>query len=73
MAETQIAEVAKILKLSESQVYAIISSGELKCHRFTTGKQGGIRISRRQLEEYLASTVVVPHEDEEETSLRHLH
>jgi excisionase family DNA binding protein len=51
-----VAEVAKTLRLSESQVYALIGSGRLRCHRLTTGKQGGIRISDEQLRDYLTST-----------------
>ena len=52
-----VAEVAETLRLSESQVYALINSGRLRCHRLTTGRQGGIRISDEQLRDYLASTV----------------
>ena len=37
-------DVAKRLKLSRSQIYALIDSGRMKCHRFTTGKSGGIRV-----------------------------
>ena len=33
-----ITELKTLLKLSSSQLYALIDSGKLKCHRFTTGK-----------------------------------
>jgi excisionase family DNA binding protein len=52
-----VAEIAKMLKLSESQVYALIDDGLLKCHRFTRGRSGAIRVSQSQLDAYLASTL----------------
>jgi len=50
-------ELAELLKLSQSQVYALIDDGLLKCHRFTRGRSGAIRVSQVQLDAYLASTV----------------
>lgn len=49
-----VAEVAKRLQCSESFVYQLLSSGELKHYGLGQG-QGGKRISEEQLEEYLAS------------------
>ncbi len=51
-----ITELRTLLKLSSSQLYALIDSGKLKCHRFTTGRSGGIRISQAQLDAYLRAT-----------------
>ena len=50
-------ESAKILRLSEQQIYSLIYRKLMGCHRMTTGKSGGIRISRRQLVGYIRSTV----------------
>ena len=50
-------ELAELLKLSESQVYALIDEGFLKAHRFTRRRSGAIRVSQDQLDAYLASTV----------------
>lgn len=52
-----VAELAEMLKLSQSQVYALIDDGLLKCHRFTRGRSGAIRVSQTQLDAYLASTI----------------
>lgn len=49
-------ELKGILKLSRSQVHALIASGRLRCHRFTTRKNGCIRVSQTQLDAYLAET-----------------
>lgn len=51
-----VAELEETLKLSKSQLYGLIESGKLRCHRFTRGRSGGIRISQAQLDEYLAAT-----------------
>ncbi|HKI30860.1 MAG TPA: helix-turn-helix domain-containing protein [Gemmataceae bacterium] len=48
-----VAEVAEILRVSDSQVYAFINAGKLRCYRLTTKKHGGIRVSDAQLEEFL--------------------
>jgi hypothetical protein len=45
-----------MLKLSSSQIYALIDEGLLKCHRFTRKRNGGIRVSQAQLDEYLRLT-----------------
>jgi excisionase family DNA binding protein len=51
-----VADVAARLKVSESQIYALVERGLLRCYRITTGKQGGIRIHEREhLEPYLKS------------------
>lgn len=49
-----VAEVANRLKCSESFVYQLLSSGELKHYGLGQG-QGAKRISEEQLEEYLAA------------------
>lgn len=51
-----VAEIAELLKLSSSQIYALIDEGLLKCHRFTRKKHGAIRVSQAQLDEYLKAT-----------------
>jgi excisionase family DNA binding protein len=51
-----VAEVAELLKLSQSQIDALIDDGLLKCHRFTRKKHGAIRVSQSQLDAYLAAT-----------------
>ncbi|HVK14733.1 MAG TPA: helix-turn-helix domain-containing protein [Gemmataceae bacterium] len=49
-------ELKVLLKLSKSQVYGLIDGGKLRCHRFTRGKNGGIRVSQAQLDDYLKAT-----------------
>lgn len=51
-----VAELDKLLKLSRSQLFALIEGGKLRCHRFTRSRHGGIRVSQAQLDEYLAAT-----------------
>jgi excisionase family DNA binding protein len=51
-----VADLAEMLQLSQSQVYALIEDGLLKCHRFTRGKSGAIRVSQAQLDAYLQAT-----------------
>jgi excisionase family DNA binding protein len=48
-----VTELERLLKLSKSQVYALIRSGRLACYRLTTGKQGCVRVSDEQLKAYL--------------------
>jgi excisionase family DNA binding protein len=55
-----VADLQGMLKLSKSQVYALIEGGELRCHRFTRKRNGGIRVSQAQLEEYLRATEAGP-------------
>jgi excisionase family DNA binding protein len=55
-----VADLAGLLKLSASQVYALIDSGRLQCHRFTTKKNGAVRISQQQLDAYLQATASGP-------------
>ena len=63
-------DLKPILKLSTSQIYALIDDGLLRCHRLTTRKQGGIRVSEEQLLDYLERSSHGPNEDE--PPLRHL-
>ncbi len=51
-----VAEIAEMWKLSESQIYALIDSGRLRCHRFTTKKNGAVRVSQAQIDVYLRET-----------------
>lgn len=68
----KIEEVAEMLRLSVSQVYALINSGRLRCHRLTTRKQGGVRVSQAQLDDYLRSTESEGAPALETPALRHL-
>jgi hypothetical protein len=51
-----VADLKEMLKLSTSQVYALIETGKLRCHRFTTKKSGAVRVSQAQLDDYLRET-----------------
>jgi excisionase family DNA binding protein len=51
-----VSELAEMLRVSDSQVYAFIDAGRLRCYRLTTRKHGGIRVSEAQLEEFLRSS-----------------
>jgi excisionase family DNA binding protein len=51
-----VAEIAEMLRLSQSQVFALIRAGKLKAHRFSCKKQGALRVSQEQLDEYLRET-----------------
>ena len=51
-----VGDLTKMLKLSPSQIYALIESGKLRCHRFTTKKSGAVRVSQAQLDDYLRET-----------------
>ena len=57
-----VGEVAQILRLSPSQVYTLIGIGKLRCHRLTSGRQGGIRVSEEQLTAFLRQTEQRPEE-----------
>jgi excisionase family DNA binding protein len=46
-------EVAQLLRLSESQVYALIAGGRLRCYRLSTRKQGAVRVSEEHLRAFL--------------------
>jgi excisionase family DNA binding protein len=50
-------ELSEMLNLSPSQVYALMDSGRLGFHRFTTGRQGAKRVSDTQLQEFLDTTL----------------
>ena len=54
-----VAEIAELLRLSSARVYALIDTGKLRVHRFTTGKTGGIRVSQTQLDAYLKAADVI--------------
>src|SRR5262245_31286108 len=58
MAETfyTVADLVEMLKLSRSELYALIEGGTLRCHRFTRRRNGAIRVSQAQLDEYLKAT-----------------
>lgn len=47
-------DVARLLHVSESAVYALIDSGQLACHRIGNGR-GVIRISGDDLDRYLGT------------------
>ncbi len=51
-----VAEIAGKLRLSVSQVYALIDAGKLRAHRFTTRRRGAVRVSAAQLSAYLTAT-----------------
>ncbi len=65
-------DLVGMLKVSKSQLYAIIDSGKLKCHRLTTGRQGCIRISQAQLDAYLQETELPSALVAEEEPLRYI-
>ena len=59
-----VAEVAAILRLDESSVYALAASGELP--RYKVGpKNGGVRIAREDVDAYLTECRQSKNEDEE--------
>jgi len=45
--------VAELRRFSDAQVYALVDSGRLMYHRFTTGKNGAIHVSQTQIDAYL--------------------
>jgi excisionase family DNA binding protein len=49
-------EVATRLKISSSQVYALVHAGRLRCLRLTTKKQGGLRFTEQQIMAFLAAS-----------------
>ena len=49
-------DLEKMLRLSRSQLYGLIETHKLRCHRFTRGRHGGIRVSQAQLDAYLKAT-----------------
>lgn len=64
-------EVAERLRLSVSQVYALIGCGKLRCFRLSTGNQGAVRVSERQVEDFLAASESTPAASPPE-GLRHI-
>ncbi len=71
MALLKVNEAAKELNCSPSLVYQAISDGRLRCHRIGKG-QGGIRISREQLEAFLKETeLLVPSPEDDNEEFRH--
>ncbi len=65
----KVEKVAELLNVSISQVYALMNQGKLRAYRLTTKKNGGVRFSERQIEEYLAASETRP---EDEGDLRYL-
>jgi len=51
----KVADVARILNVSASCVYALIEKGVLACHRIGLGR-GTVRISETDLNHYLATS-----------------
>lgn len=51
----KVAEVARLLNVSASCVYALIECGRLACHRIGLGR-GAVRVSEADLNQYLASS-----------------
>jgi excisionase family DNA binding protein len=52
-------QVSSRLALSVSQVYALIGSGKLPCHRFGNGR-GAIRVSEEQLAHFIEASKFTP-------------
>jgi excisionase family DNA binding protein len=46
-------QAAQYLNCSESLVYGLIAAGRLRCHRIGLGKQGGMRITKDALQQFL--------------------
>jgi excisionase family DNA binding protein len=67
-----VSDVAARLKVSTSQVYAMITNGKMRCYRLTTKTQGGIRVSEEQLEDFLRSAEVNREPLSSEPALRHI-
>ena len=53
-------EVAQMLRLSGSQVYALIASGKLPCYRLSTQKQGAVRVSEEHPRTFLGASESTP-------------
>jgi excisionase family DNA binding protein len=51
--------VAARLALSPSQIYALIASGKLLCHRFGNGR-GALRVSEEQLAQFIEASKITP-------------
>jgi excisionase family DNA binding protein len=51
--------VAARLGLSNSQIYALIASGKLSCHRFGNGR-GALRVSEEQLAQFIEASKITP-------------
>jgi excisionase family DNA binding protein len=54
-----VAEIAKLLKVSRSNIYQLIDCGQIVAHRFGGGR-GCIRIAKADLDEYLAGARETP-------------
>lgn len=52
----KVEQLSELLQLSSSQIYSLIASAKLKCHRLTTGRQGAVRVSQAQLDAFLKAT-----------------
>ena len=59
------------LGISRAQIYALIASGKLPCHRFGTGR-GAIRVSEEQLSQFLEATQFKPEGAELPVELVHI-
>ena len=64
----KVTDVAKELNVGKSTVYNLIDANMLKHHRIGLGR-GGIRISRKQLDEFLKESEMEPGDS---TSLRQI-
>ena len=56
----RIKDVASRLKLSASQVYALIAAGKLSCHRFGVEGRGALRVTEEQLASFIEATTFTP-------------
>lgn len=63
--------VAERLGISRAQVYSLISSGKLPCHRFGNGR-GVLRVSEEQLAAFLEATQFKPQGAEIPAGLVHI-
>jgi excisionase family DNA binding protein len=61
-------DIAARLQCSQALVYGLIKDGRLRCHRIGLGKQGGVRISDDQFDEFLRAAG--EHSDAQATSSR---
>lgn len=48
-----VAEVAERLSCSRALVFSLIKNGLLGCYRIGLRKQGGVRVTEQQLQDYL--------------------
>jgi excisionase family DNA binding protein len=60
--------IARRLLCSVAHCYALIEAGELSCYKIGLGRQGGVRVSEEQLQEYLEKKKV----GSERLTLKHI-